>query len=325
MVWYDFAVIKLSTILESLGNIGLIRKFDCTLRLWINTGSMNVTIANPNLTTLQYGTYNANTFSNTCPVTLNYLPDTSANGGIPTTTTNISFGVYVGKPPATSLGAFNVNLSNSGASHPLPACRIYYSQIVLNPSKSLKYIEENRNKKVYFRGVSSTQYNNTTAGSNFNQIINSGIVHPTGVLIVPFISSQATGYGDYQWRSPYDTCPSTSSPLSITNLQVAVGGVNQLHSTLSYSYENFIEQINLAEQLTSADFGVTTGLFTQEWWQVFRYYYVNVERSADADKLVPKNINISFTSNSSIAMDVLVFIFYSDSFTIDCESGLVTR
>ena len=80
MVWYDYAVIKLSTLLESLGNIGLVRKFDSVLRLWINTGSMNVTIANPGLTTLQYGTINANTFSNTCPCILNYLNDIPANG-----------------------------------------------------------------------------------------------------------------------------------------------------------------------------------------------------------------------------------------------------
>ena len=128
MVWYNYAVIKLSTLLESLGNIGLVRKFDCILRLWINTGSMNVTIANPGLTTLQYGAINANTFSNTYPCILNYLNDTPANGGIPLTTTNISFGLYIGKPPTTSLGGASIILGASNASHPMPACRIYYSQ-----------------------------------------------------------------------------------------------------------------------------------------------------------------------------------------------------
>ena len=109
------------------------------------------------------------------------------------------------------------------------------------------------------------------------------------------------------------------------NLQVSVRGVNQLQSTLFYNYENFIEQDNLAEQLTRADFGVTTGLLSQEWWQMFRFYSVNVEWSAMADKLQPRNINISFTNNSEVKIDVLVFIFESDLFTIDCESGLITK
>ena len=35
MVWTDYVVIKLATLLESLGAIGLVKKFDCTLRLWL--------------------------------------------------------------------------------------------------------------------------------------------------------------------------------------------------------------------------------------------------------------------------------------------------
>ena len=36
------------------------------------------------------------------------------------------------------------------------------------------------------------QYNNITAGGNFNQLISSGITHPTGGLIVPIVSSKAS-------------------------------------------------------------------------------------------------------------------------------------
>ncbi len=47
------------------------------------------------------------------------------------------------------------------------------------------------------------------------------------------------------------------SPLSLTNLQVSIGGQNVLNSTLNMTYENFLQQVNLAEQLTSSDFGVS--------------------------------------------------------------------
>ena len=70
---------------------------------------------------------------------------------------------------------------------------------------------------------------------------------------------------------------------------------------------------------------MSCGLFNQSWWETFRYYYVNVERSAIADKSVPRNINISFNNNSNVAIDVMVFIFYSDSFIIDVGSGIVTK
>ena len=125
--------------------------------------------------------------------------------------------------------------------------------------------------------------------------------------------------------SPFDTAPSTISPISLINFQVSVGGVNQLQSTLNYTYENFIEEVSLAETLTSSDFGVTCGLFNQSWWETFRFYYVNIERSALTDKLNPRNINISFQNNSLVATDILVFIFYSDELLIDVESGLVRK
>ena len=103
-----------------------------------------------------------------------------------------------------------------------------------------------------------------TVGSSFNALVNSGIVHHTAVLICPFIGAVAnSGFGDFQGKSPFDTCPSTLSPLSLTNLQVAIGGQNVLNSTLNMTYESFLEQVNLAEQLTSSDFGVSTGLISQ--------------------------------------------------------------
>ena len=54
MIWYDYAVIKLSHIFESLSKIGLVRRFDATLRLWINTGSVNVTVGNVGAAGINY-------------------------------------------------------------------------------------------------------------------------------------------------------------------------------------------------------------------------------------------------------------------------------
>ena len=154
-----------------------------------------------------------------------------------------------------------------------------YSQVIVDPQKSVDYVQRNRNKKVIYRSFVTNSYTNITSGSSFNALVNSGIVHPTSVLICPFIGAAANfGFGDFQWESPFDTCPATMSPLSLTNLQVAIGGQNVLNSTLNMTYESFLEQVNLAEQLTSSDFGVSTGLISQGYWEVSKWYFVNVER-----------------------------------------------
>jgi len=324
MVWYDYAVIPLSTVFESLSKIGLTRKADIFLRLYINTGTLNATISSPNSTTPGYSLTVANNgFTGSCPFTINYLTEASASGGIPATVANITAGIYLAKVPATSYNG--INLANSSASHPLPACRIYYSQITIQPELAEEYIINNRAKKCIYRTVLTNQYNNITGGGNFNQLISSGIVHPTAVLIVPYVSSQASfSFGDFAYKSPFDTVPADGHPISLTNLQVTIGGQNVLQSVLNYNYESFMEQIMYAEQLTSSDFGVTTGLFDAAWWNANRFYFVNVERSNITDKLQARNLNISFTNNNNVPIDVLVFTFKSNQITIDTETGITS-
>jgi hypothetical protein len=79
-----------------------------------------------------------------------------------------------------------------------------------------------------------------------------------------------------------------------------------------HHHENLLEQVNLAEQLTSSDFGVSTGLFNQGYWESSKWYFVNVERGNIADKFQPRNINVSFNNASNVAIDILIFTFYSD-------------
>jgi hypothetical protein len=113
----------------------------------------------------------------------------------------------------------------------------------------------------------------------------------------------SSGFGDSQYKSPFDTCPSTMSALSLTNLQVGVGGQNVLISTLNMTYQNFLQQVNLSDQLTSSDFGVSTGLISQGYWEASKWYFVNVERGNIADKLQPRNLNVSFTNNSNVPIN----------------------
>ena len=183
-------------------------------------------------------------------------------------------------------------------------------RLLTETPKSIDYVQRNRNKKVIYRSFVTNSYNNITTGSSFNALENSGIVHHTAVLICPFIAAVAnTGFGDSEWKSPFDTCPSTLAALSLTNLQIAVGGQNVLNSTLNMTYENFLQQVNLAEQFTSSDFGVSTGLISQGFWEHSKWYFVNIKRGKIADNLQPRNINVSFTNNSNVAFDLLIFTF----------------
>jgi hypothetical protein len=94
---------------------------------------------------------------------------------------------------------------------------------------------------------------------------------------------------------------------------------------INVSFTNNSNIRYLPEQLTSSDFGISTGLINQNYWENSKWYYVNVERGNAADKLNGRNIYVSFTNNSNIPVEIIIFIFYSDEITIDVKTGLVTR
>jgi hypothetical protein len=56
-----------------------------------------------------------------------------------------------------------------------------------------------------------------------------------------------------------------------------------------------------------------------------KWYLVNVERGNIADKLQLRNVNVSFNNNSNVAIDAIIFTFYSNQLVIDVETGIVTK
>ena len=326
MVWYDVALIPLKYICDCVDKMGLVKKLDIGLRVYFNIGCMQITVVNPNATTCYYGAIRGTTFSNTCPLSINYLGVTSANGGLPATTDTITAGVYIAKPPST-FGPYTSITLPAIPAHQMPSCRCYYSQVKLDPQRMLTYIEENRSKQVVYENFLFNQYTSIGSSATFSQLIQSGIKNPIGVAIIPMISTTAssglTGYAQY--ASPYDQCPSSYAPLSLTNLSVNLGGVNVLNTTLYYTFENFLEQVSLAESLTSSDIGISCGLINQSWWEMNRVYFVDLSRGRESDKATMRNLVISFNNNNLVPIDLMVFTIYLDKFTIDVETGIVQK
>jgi hypothetical protein len=338
MVWQDLAVIPLKYLCDCLDKMGLVKKLDLILRVYMNTGALCINVAGAATPTSAYRAVTQSSFVNTVPFTINSLGTNAlvASGGVPTTATQLGVGVYVGRSSTSQFTTTTGTGSFTAVSHFMPACRCYYSLVKLEPSRALAYIEENRSKQVVYESVLFNQYTQIPAGGSFSQLVQSGIKNPLGIAIIPFISpstlltttagnTMTSFCGGEQYQSPYDTCPATYAPLSLTNLQVALGGVNQLQSTLYYTFENFLEQVALAESLTSTDLGIGTGLISQSWWEMNRVYWVDLARGREADKASMRNLTISFNNNNNVAISLMVFTVYLDKFVIDVETGIVRK
>lgn len=321
LVYFDVAVIRLRDLFDSMANIGLTKRFDAQVRLYVNTGGCVVDVVNPAAANCGlFASSTKSTFSNVCPIMANHIATTTGN--LPANTARLALSCFLAKSP-NSLIIDTCNVS-VGASHSMPSCRCYYSSIEVKPQLSIKYVNENRNKRVVFRSVITNQTAKIEPNGSYNQLIQSGITHPLGLVILPFVDQSVVNSGAFgPGGSPFDS--TLAHPISIKNLQVQVGGVNVLSNTLSYSFETFLEQVHLFESLTSSDLGVSCGLINKQFWDVNRTYFVNLARSTTSDNLTPRNVQVSFTGNTRHAYNCLMFLVYLDEFEIDVETGLVKK
>lgn len=324
-VLQDVAIIRLKDLFEAMSNIGLVRRFNGVLRLTVNTGNLFVNCVG-NATNPQYDfDIVDSTFQNVCPITINHLNALAADGGIPATHTQVSVGLFIGRTMPTSLNTVNLGNAVPPVAHPMQSARLYYSSIQLEPDKALTYSRATQNKQVVFRNYYYNQINNIGAGGNYSQLIQSGIVNPHALIVIPYISKDQEGMGFYQWQSPFDTAPATGAPLILDTLSVSLGGVNVLPTNYNYGFEDFLLQYANSEALTSSDWGISTGLVDRNWWDNNRIYYINLSRGTAADMSTPRAVTLSFRNASAVKIDLKVFTVYLDSFNINTDTGAVSR
>lgn len=320
LVQYDTAIIRLKDLFDSIAQFPLCRKLEMTLRVYVNTGSIQVNVIDPNLTTTGYYSQLTNsTFTNACPFVIPHVSGTAANGGLPATVTRIVSNLSIARSPVTNI----VGLDLSAApAHPLNSCRIYYPSIQMRPDVTDKYITQNRNKRVQYRTCLSSLYTNIVASGSFSQLVQSSIKNVCGVVVMPFLDTTAGGSGQFPpGGSPFDT--SIAHPISLTNFQVKIGGVNVMQSPVQYTHEEYLQQVSLFESISNSDLSLSCGVITQQWWDINRVYFVDCSRSLLSDLMVGRNVDLSFTNNTQVPIQILVYILYNKEFLVDVETGVI--
>jgi len=239
------------------------------------------------------------------------------------TATSINAGLFIGSAPNYSFAGATGTSNWGGIASPLRITRYYFTQIVLQPTKALEYLSANQAKTVIYDSVLYNTFTNIRSGGNFSQLIQSGVTNLKNVIIVPFISASYAGFPAY--KSPFDPAGSCAGhPISLTNLQCAIGGTNQLATTLYYSYEEYIQQISKYNKQSSSEYGVESGLWSPSFWANNRFYVIAI-RSTEDDMNTPRNVTISFINNCNLDIDILVFCEYEEKLVISAGTGIITK
>ena len=296
------------------------------MKMTMNLNNCSGTIAKGNSTT---GTLTLSSPSvpvgGICPV---MVSSSAANSGMTTSSSGavastLVYDLSVGSKSLVSSVAGIVTGTNNSINLYVPAYTFnptFERAYLSSPVKSIKYTD------VY-------QYQTTaTPGTQFNTLITNGIAGIKSVLILPFhsavqISGTPAGASTFvaPYASPFD--PAGAGPTSplclLTNFNVVISGQNMLYNTQRYSFEQFNNQLLGVNAVNGGlTDGLTSGLINSLGFEMeYCYYYVDVSRMLPVEETVPKSVQIVGQSQTTMALDLLVFIEYGCSVDIDILTG----
>lgn len=175
-----------------------------------------------------------------------------------------------------------------------------------------------------------TQFSINASG-NYTATLSPGISNPKRVILYPYFTGAGTsGNTAFQTNpllSPFDGCPSTTSPFAaLKDLQLYVGNVPMFQQPVTMDWQTFNNEVaqngldgGLIDQASS-------GLLSQRTWnQLYRYYTVDIGRRMNSEDGASKSIQISCTNATVCPMTVVAIIWYERQIDVDTASGMVTQ
>jgi hypothetical protein len=204
---------------------------------------------------------------------------------------------------------------------------LYVPAYTFNPVIEQTYINDPI-KTIQYTDIYQYQVLSVGAGSTFNSLLTNGIAGIKSVLVLPYYSAGSNAglpAGISPYQSPFDPAGSCcTSPLCLfTNFNVVVSGQNAIYNTERYSFEHFNNQLLGTNAVNGAlTDGLTSGLVDQLGFEMeYCYYYTDVSRMLPVEERVPKSVQIIGTNQANKSVDLICFIEYGTSVSINIVTG----
>lgn len=338
------AVIRLKDIADFFNKCPLLK--GSTMRIYLNTNQVFFTASTINSV---FTSSTVGTITGSGILALTAAPTILGGGGtnpVMLASMDIGQGLSPVVPLATTLTKEDLKVALSivktqfsgmttTVTAPVTAVRLYAPAYTMSPIAEQRYLSLSPTKKIVYNDIFQYQYAGVPSGS-FSFLVTNGIPNLRSVLVVAFLPKASNGTAQTyavttvsgvttsSLLSPFSTSGGTPDPVSITNFQIQVSGKNLFINQLQYDFETYYEQLAASNQLNgNLTSGMTSGLIGFEDFQsLYRYYYGNCSRSIPSEDGVAKSIQIMGTNNTSVTVDLMVFLEFSREITVDVRSGL---
>jgi len=304
------AVLKLSDLSDYFKKVGVSKTFT-EINIGVNMGSFNVgvttaTNADPNIASFDKITSFTSSFQfNTNPCQLNLK--------------NLVLGT------STTTNTYNLNCVLKINNDYATGTNIYAPVLVPSPSVLNSYIS-NPTRTFYFDDVFYTNIEKVGASSSINFNVSNGKTNLKGILLVPYVHSSKNIIGTSQIYPPlncFDNSPNTTSPLlTLSNLNIILGGSSVQTNANDYDYMMFLQNIYGLKSITGGS-NLENGLISlNKFYNNYRFYYFNLNDNGDNEN-VSKSIQITGINKSAVDVSINVYVIYTKKVLIDKIEGKI--
>jgi len=323
-VWHIYAKLRLKDLSEYFEKCPMLK--GSTMRFLINTNQVQVD-------------YKVNALGVVAGVADGTAPTISVLGGntcpLQLAVREVAAATAIGGKTYGIAGTYKLTLDivksrqDGSKGSALSSVRLYAPVYRFNPMAEQRYLSLSPTKKIEYNDIFQYQFNGIGAEQPFNFLVSNGIANIQSVLVVPFISgipASALGNGTAGRRgvlSPLSTAGATPDPIPLSNFNILLSGVNLFLNNEDYDFEAFTHQLLSANQLNgNLTTGLTSGLIgRKEFQELYRYYYGNASRSLPSEDGISKSVQIVGKNSSAKTIDLMVFVEFKRSMTIDITTG----
>lgn len=210
---------------------------------------------------------------------------------------------------------------------PVGQCRIYLPIYKISDSVSLAMIQNFPTSTFEYNDIYTYVVPSITAGSSFVHTLTTGIVNPQYVVVIPFPKTNGlAGLGVATYQSPFDTAPGTSSNIILRDFNIQVAGLNVFQANERYDWEQFTDELVKINAIDGNNqVGLTSGILSYDRWQkAYRMYVADLRRREQSNDNVTKSIVVSATNTANCEIELLCFVSYRKSLSINTSTGTIS-
>lgn len=221
----------------------------------------------------------------------------------------------------------SISIQNGSGVPTLPfnSTRIYIDSYKLNAEYQATLLKNMPVTTVNYLDYYSYPISPIQAGQTFNQIVSNGIPALRCCFILPFASPVSdVAKGVTEWANIFDSAPATSCPSApVENLNILVGGVQVFSQNQTYSFENYLSEVQHLFALNGGNINaVNSGLISKKMFEgAYRMYCAWLGRKNPVEDMIPKSLQIQGTNGSKTTMSYTVIAFYEKSITLNTATG----